>query len=74
MDALIEEIIKIYQDDELYLKYLKEPYFYNNQPNEYFAPERIKLFFDKIIKTQKLNRLKWREKILHYNLLRKLGR
>ncbi len=71
MDSLIKEIIKIDQDDQLYLKYLKEPYFYNNQPNKYYDLERIKLFFDKILKTKKLNRLKWREKInvLPYHLL-----
>lgn len=40
-DELIEKIIEIDQNDELYLKMLSEPWFNSNQLNEYINPENI---------------------------------
>jgi hypothetical protein len=52
-EALIEKIIELDQDDTKYLAYLREPYFYNDQPNIYFSRQRILDFFEKIF-TQKI--------------------
>jgi hypothetical protein len=51
-EALIEKIIELDKDDSKYLEYLRQPYFYNDQPNIYFNRERILDFFDKIFSTK----------------------
>lgn len=40
-EALIERIIEIDRNDDLYLDYLRQPYFYNNEPNEFVKKENI---------------------------------
>jgi hypothetical protein len=50
-EALIEKIIELDQDDGEYLEYLRQPYFYNNQPNEFFSHERLLNQFEKIFTT-----------------------
>ena len=40
-EALIEKIIELDQDDAKYLEYLRQPYFHNNRPNEFFSRERL---------------------------------
>jgi hypothetical protein len=50
-EALIEKIIELDQDDAKYLEYLRQPYFHNNQPNEFFSRERLLNFFEKIFTT-----------------------
>jgi hypothetical protein len=50
-EALIEKIIELDQDDAKYLEYLRQPYFYNNQPNEFFSHERLLNQFEKIFTT-----------------------
>jgi hypothetical protein len=50
-DALIEKIIELDQDDAKYLEYLRQPYFHNNQPNEFFSQERLLNHFEKIFTT-----------------------
>jgi hypothetical protein len=47
-EALIEKIIELDRDDGKYLEYLREPYFYNDTPSQYFSRERILDFFGKI--------------------------
>jgi alpha(1,3/1,4) fucosyltransferase len=47
-EALIERIIELDKDDAKYLEYLRQPYFYNDQPNLYFNRQRILAFFEKI--------------------------
>ena len=47
-EALIEKIIELDQDDAKYLEYLRQPYFPNNQPNEFFSHERLLNQFEKI--------------------------
>jgi hypothetical protein len=48
-DKLIKRVIEVDNNDELYLQYLKEPIFYNRQPNEYFDEERLVTFFEKVV-------------------------
>jgi hypothetical protein len=50
-EALIEKIIELDCDDAKYLDYLRQPYFHNNQPNEFFSHERLLNFFEKIFTT-----------------------
>jgi hypothetical protein len=52
-EALIEKIIELDNDDNKYLEYLRQPYFYNDQPNLHFSRERILDFFERIF-TQKI--------------------
>ncbi|MBA7629252.1 Alpha-(1,3)-fucosyltransferase FucT [subsurface metagenome] len=40
-DELIQRIIEVDQNDELYMEYLRQPYFHNNTVNEYINPENI---------------------------------
>jgi hypothetical protein len=48
-EELIEKIIEIDRDDEQYRRLLAEPYFPNNEVNEYFDENRILDFFEKIL-------------------------
>jgi alpha(1,3/1,4) fucosyltransferase len=50
-EALIEKIIELDQDDAKYLECLRQPYFHNNQPNEFFNRERLLHQFEKIFTT-----------------------
>lgn len=50
-DALIEKIIELDQDDTKYLEYLRQPYFPNNTPNEFFSHDRLLDQFEKIFST-----------------------
>jgi hypothetical protein len=50
-EALIEKIIELDQDDAKYLEYLRQPYFHNNQPNEFFGHDRLLDQFEKIFTT-----------------------
>jgi hypothetical protein len=50
-EALIEKIIELDQDDAKYLECLRQPYFHNNQPNEFFSHERLLNQFEKIFTT-----------------------
>jgi alpha(1,3/1,4) fucosyltransferase len=47
-EAVIERIIELDQNDDLYLAMLSEPWFSGNQVNEYVDRENIRLFFEKI--------------------------
>jgi hypothetical protein len=47
-EALIERILQIDGDDGLYLEYLRQPYFHNNQPNEFFSAARLLDFFEMV--------------------------
>jgi hypothetical protein len=50
-EALIDKIIELDQDDAKYLEYLRQPYFLNNKPNEFFSRERLLNQFEKIFTT-----------------------
>jgi hypothetical protein len=47
-EAFIEKIIELDNDDAKYLEYLRQPYFYNDQPNQFFNRQRVLDFFGKI--------------------------
>jgi hypothetical protein len=47
-EALIEKIIELDNDDAKYLEYLCQPYFYNDQPNQFFNRQRVLDFFEKV--------------------------
>jgi len=49
-EALIERIIELDQDDDLYRQYLLEPYYHNNQVNPLIEAEAILDQFEKIFK------------------------
>ena len=48
LEALAAHVAEVDRSDALYTQYLREPYFKNNQPNEYFDPNRICDFFGRI--------------------------
>jgi hypothetical protein len=50
-EALIDKIIELDQDDSKYLEYLRQPYFHNNRPNEFFSRERLLRQFEMIFTT-----------------------
>jgi hypothetical protein len=50
-EALIEKIIELDQDDAKYLEYLRQPYFHDNRPNEFFSHERLLNQFERIFST-----------------------
>jgi acyl-CoA synthetase (AMP-forming)/AMP-acid ligase II len=45
---LAARVAEVDRNDALYAQYLREPFFKNNQPNEYFDPNRILDFFGRI--------------------------
>jgi hypothetical protein len=47
--ALIERIIEIDKNDELYREYLRQPFFYGNKPNKYFDEMRTLDFLTRCI-------------------------
>jgi hypothetical protein len=50
-EAFIEKIIELDRDDAKYLEYLRQPYFHNNQPNQFFSHERLLDQFERIFTT-----------------------
>jgi alpha(1,3/1,4) fucosyltransferase len=50
-EALIDKIIELDQDDAKYMEYLRQPYFHNNRPNEFFRPQRLVEQFKMIFST-----------------------
>jgi alpha(1,3/1,4) fucosyltransferase len=51
-EALIERMLEIDQNDDLYLQYLKEPFFHNNKPPAAYDKNRILDFFERIFSSQ----------------------
>lgn len=47
-EELIERIIEIDNDNNLYMEYLKQPYYHDNQVNEFIKPENVMKQFDYI--------------------------
>jgi hypothetical protein len=52
-EALIERIIEVDRNDDLYRQYLLEPWFNGNRANEFIDPERILDFFDAAFRTDR---------------------
>jgi hypothetical protein len=53
VQEFIEHILEVYQDEELYEKILREPYFINNKPNIYYDENRVSDFLLKVIDDDK---------------------
>ena len=51
-EELIEHIINVDNNDDLYLKYLEQPWFNNNQINEFVLNQNLKQFLHSIIDNQ----------------------
>lgn len=49
MQAVVERIVELDQNDDLYMQYAKAPFFPDDKPNEYFDKERILGFLQTII-------------------------
>lgn len=49
LDEVIERIIEIDQNDNLYMKYAKAPFFLEDKPNIYVSKERVMEFLQNII-------------------------
>jgi hypothetical protein len=64
-EALIEKIIELDNDNEKYLEYLRQPYFYNDTPNLYFNRQRILDFFEKIF-SQKITPVAQKKGRFHF--------
>lgn len=47
-EAVIEHVIRLDQDDELYRQYLNEPCYHQNQVNGYIKPENVLQQFERI--------------------------
>ena len=47
-DELIEHIIRVDNDEGLYRQYLVQPYYHNNEVNEFISPENVLEQFDRI--------------------------
>ena len=52
-NELIERIIELDNDDNKYIEYLKEPYFHNNEVNEYMNPQNVLRRFEHIFNSDK---------------------
>jgi len=53
MKKVIERIIEIDRDDQLYLQYSSEPFFINDTPNDYVREDRLVQFLKDIIDNRK---------------------
>lgn len=49
MDAVVERIIELDQNDTLYMEYAREPFFLEDKPNEYVKRDRVLDFLQDII-------------------------
>ncbi len=50
-DEWLEKIIELDRDDAKYLEYARQPFFHNNRPNEFFDPERLLNFCERVFST-----------------------
>ncbi len=50
-EALIDRLIELDRDDAKYLEMSGQPFFHNNQPNEFFSQERLLNFFQEVFTT-----------------------
>ncbi len=64
-EALIEKIIELDRDDAKYLEYVRQPYFPDNRPNEFFSRERLLDQFERIF-TQRITPVARRRRLLSF--------
>jgi hypothetical protein len=53
-EALIEEIIRVDNDDNLYREYLSQPYYHNNEVKDSIKPENVLRQFDYIFQNDRV--------------------
>lgn len=62
-EALIDKIIELDQDDAKYIEYMRQPYFHQNRPNEFFSEQRVvdqfKMIFNTPITPVSTRRYPW---------------
>ena len=73
-EACIEYVLKVDADDELYLKYLSAPPFYNNTPNKEWDHSRVQDFCDKIFKSPQkpIAQRRWFSKLTKWRLAKRV--
>jgi alpha(1,3/1,4) fucosyltransferase len=54
LDRLIERVIEIDRDDELYCSYLRQPWYHGNQVSSHVQPEQVLEQFHRIFAAEKL--------------------
>jgi alpha(1,3/1,4) fucosyltransferase len=53
LDALVERVVEIDRNDELYCSYVRQPWYHGNHVNEYVQPERVLEQFHRIFAADK---------------------
>src|SRR5207248_433414 len=48
IEAAIERVIEIDRDDDLYLEYLRQPWYHDNRINQYADPNNVLSRFERI--------------------------
>jgi hypothetical protein len=48
LDALVEQVVQVDRDDELYCRILREPWYHGNEVNEFVRPENVVAKFAEI--------------------------
>lgn len=51
IEAAIERVIEIDRNDNLYLEYLKQPWYHDNRINQYVDPQNVLSQFERILET-----------------------
>jgi hypothetical protein len=72
-EEAIERVIELDRDDAKYLAVACEPYLYNNTPNEYFDPVRLRPQFEKIFASTRRARSRFYFQDLIFNARIKWG-
>ena len=73
-EACIEHVLKVDADDELYLKYLSAPPFYNNTPNKEWDHNRLFDFLEKIFTSPQnpVAQRRWFSKLTRWRLAKRV--
>lgn len=59
LDEVVDEVIRLDQDDSLYLAKMKEPWFHDNVPNEYFGSTYLTDFFARVFEREPYSYPRW---------------
>jgi alpha(1,3/1,4) fucosyltransferase len=56
LDELVDRVIEIDRDDDLYCQYLRQPWYHDNVVNEYVQPENVLAQFERIFGAEQCGR------------------
>jgi hypothetical protein len=56
LDDLVDRVVEVDRNDELYCQYLREPWYHGNVVNEYVRPENVLAQFERIFATEPIRR------------------